>query len=172
LPSFSKDWYKDAALSVDVAMRKTGRNDPCHCGSGKKYKRCCMARDAEAASASLAAAAIGVLPLHNPRFCEDCNDKLQAQVRMITALVSTGKLDEAEQASHEMLQHYPDLHEGHDCLGMIAQARGDHHQAAEAYRKVIAIAAKEPSFYRSGFTEHYRDLIARLEQSPPTVSPA
>lgn len=21
---------------------KRGRNDPCHCGSGKKYKRCCM----------------------------------------------------------------------------------------------------------------------------------
>ena len=21
--------------------RKTGRNDPCPCGSGKKYKRCC-----------------------------------------------------------------------------------------------------------------------------------
>ena len=21
---------------------KTGRNDPCHCGSGKKYKKCCM----------------------------------------------------------------------------------------------------------------------------------
>lgn len=28
---------------------KTGRNDPCPCGSGKKYKRCCMAiKDAEA----------------------------------------------------------------------------------------------------------------------------
>jgi len=24
---------------------KVGRNDPCPCGSGKKYKRCCMARD-------------------------------------------------------------------------------------------------------------------------------
>ena len=22
-------------------VSKTGRNDPCHCGSGKKYKRCC-----------------------------------------------------------------------------------------------------------------------------------
>jgi hypothetical protein len=22
-----------------------GRNDPCHCGSGKKYKRCCLAKD-------------------------------------------------------------------------------------------------------------------------------
>lgn len=21
---------------------KVGRNDPCHCGSGKKYKKCCM----------------------------------------------------------------------------------------------------------------------------------
>jgi len=26
-------------------MAKTGRNDPCPCGSGKKYKQCCLARD-------------------------------------------------------------------------------------------------------------------------------
>jgi len=24
---------------------KTGRNDPCHCGSGKKYKKCCLEQD-------------------------------------------------------------------------------------------------------------------------------
>jgi preprotein translocase subunit SecA len=24
--------------------RKVGRNDPCPCGSGKKYKRCCMGK--------------------------------------------------------------------------------------------------------------------------------
>ncbi|MEF3168618.1 MAG: SEC-C domain-containing protein [Deltaproteobacteria bacterium] len=24
---------------------KVGRNDPCPCGSGKKYKKCCLARD-------------------------------------------------------------------------------------------------------------------------------
>jgi hypothetical protein len=23
-------------------MKKVGRNDPCPCGSGKKYKKCCM----------------------------------------------------------------------------------------------------------------------------------
>lgn len=22
-----------------------GRNDPCHCGSGRKYKNCCLERD-------------------------------------------------------------------------------------------------------------------------------
>lgn len=24
---------------------KIGRNDPCHCGSGKKYKKCCLSKD-------------------------------------------------------------------------------------------------------------------------------
>ncbi len=24
---------------------KLGRNDPCHCGSGKKYKHCCYEKD-------------------------------------------------------------------------------------------------------------------------------
>jgi SEC-C motif len=27
---------------------KFGRNEPCHCGSGKKYKKCCLARDTAA----------------------------------------------------------------------------------------------------------------------------
>ncbi|HBQ64165.1 MAG TPA: hypothetical protein DD727_04430 [Clostridiales bacterium] len=27
-----------------VAEPKTGRNDPCPCGSGKKYKKCCESR--------------------------------------------------------------------------------------------------------------------------------
>ncbi|ABZ83764.1 conserved hypothetical protein [Heliomicrobium modesticaldum Ice1] len=26
-------------------MSKIGRNGQCHCGSGKKYKKCCMAKD-------------------------------------------------------------------------------------------------------------------------------
>ena len=26
-------------------MDKPGRNDPCHCGSGQKYKKCCLAKD-------------------------------------------------------------------------------------------------------------------------------
>ena len=28
-----------------------GRNDPCHCGSGKKYKHCCLSKDESAARA-------------------------------------------------------------------------------------------------------------------------
>jgi len=36
---------------------KPGRNDPCHCGSGKKYKKCHEAEDAAAESKALAAQA-------------------------------------------------------------------------------------------------------------------
>jgi preprotein translocase subunit SecA len=28
--------------------KKVGRNDPCPCGSGKKYKRCCLPKEEEA----------------------------------------------------------------------------------------------------------------------------
>jgi hypothetical protein len=31
---------------------KIGRNDPCHCGSGQKYKKCCEGKDDAARSAA------------------------------------------------------------------------------------------------------------------------
>ena len=32
-------------------MAKPGRNEPCPCGSGNKYKKCCLAKDAAAEQA-------------------------------------------------------------------------------------------------------------------------
>jgi len=36
-------------------MPKVGRNSPCPCGSGKKYKRCCEAKEAQMREAPLPA---------------------------------------------------------------------------------------------------------------------
>jgi hypothetical protein len=33
-------------------MAKVGRNDPCPCGSGRKYKKCCEAKQAQGGSQS------------------------------------------------------------------------------------------------------------------------
>jgi uncharacterized protein YecA (UPF0149 family) len=33
------------AHTVRRSAPKIGRNDPCHCGSGKKYKKCCGAAE-------------------------------------------------------------------------------------------------------------------------------
>ncbi len=35
-----------------------GRNDPCHCGSGKKYKQCCLPKDEAAEREARAKAAV------------------------------------------------------------------------------------------------------------------
>ena len=34
-----------------------GRNEPCHCGSGKKYKQCCLSKDEAAERVARAKAA-------------------------------------------------------------------------------------------------------------------
>jgi hypothetical protein len=42
---------------MTVKTPRPGRNDPCHCGSGRKYKQCCLDKDEKAASAARAEAA-------------------------------------------------------------------------------------------------------------------
>lgn len=49
--------------------KNLGRNDPCHCGSGKKYKQCCLPKDEAAereARAKAAAAAETAAPADAP----------------------------------------------------------------------------------------------------------
>jgi hypothetical protein len=41
---------------------RPGRNDPCRCGSGRKYKHCCLDKDAAEASAKRASAAAEAAP--------------------------------------------------------------------------------------------------------------
>jgi hypothetical protein len=40
-----------------VTNTRPGRNEPCHCGSGRKYKHCCLAKDDAQAAAARAKAA-------------------------------------------------------------------------------------------------------------------
>ncbi len=37
---------------TEAPPERPGRNEPCHCGSGKKYKHCCLVKDEEADRAS------------------------------------------------------------------------------------------------------------------------
>jgi len=145
-------------------MAKIGRNEPCPCGSGKKYKQCCLAKDEAARSASSVAAQTDNLPqLHDPRLCKNCNANIDAAARGVLALIDAGKLDAAEQAAQQMMRRWPEIHDGYDCFGMVCEARGNNQAAADYYRKVIAMAREEPSFYEHDFTEYYEKLIRRLD---------
>lgn len=39
----------DKKVPEPAKPKEIGRNDPCHCGSGKKYKKCCLEKDEAAA---------------------------------------------------------------------------------------------------------------------------
>jgi tetratricopeptide (TPR) repeat protein len=145
-------------------MAKIGRNEPCPCGSGKKYKQCCLAKDEAARLApSVAAQADDHLPHHHPRFCKNCNANIDAAARGVLALIDAGKLDDAEQAAQAMMRRWPDIHDGYDCFGMVCEARGNNREAADYYRKVIAMAREEPSYYEHDFAEYYEKIIRRLD---------
>ena len=157
-------------------MEKTGRNDPCPCGSGKKYKKCCLPKH-EAEERLRAAgqqaeheerAAAHRLSLREARArmlagVEDDIDQLTAASNAAAALVRAAKLDEAERAAQDLLERFPDVHDGWDRLGMVYEARGDNKKAADCYRKVIDFIRAHPGDYDEGFDEVFLKLVEKLE---------
>ncbi len=45
-PELGGDWEDHAPETIVRHDEKVGRNDPCPCGSGKKYKKCCLHKQA------------------------------------------------------------------------------------------------------------------------------
>jgi tetratricopeptide (TPR) repeat protein len=145
-------------------MAKIGRNDLCPCGSGKKYKKCCLASDeaaARAARPALPAAVSARRPSVANHFQEQ--DELTEASNAVVDMVQAGNLDAAEQAAHELLARFPDVHDGYDRLGMVCEARGDHRQAADYYRKAINVIRDHPDNYDPAFEAVFQKLINRLE---------
>jgi len=44
-PLLDRDFAYNGGVQTVVKNKKIGRNDPCPCGSGKKYKKCCLGKD-------------------------------------------------------------------------------------------------------------------------------
>ena len=166
-------------------MAKPGRNDPCPCGSGNKYKKCCLARDeaveregmaeaqvrrgdaaerrlqVEELKAAMAARLTGAEDFYD-------DDTLMDESNAVLDLIRAGKLDEAEAAARDLLARYPDVHDGWDRLGMVYEARGDNAQAADCYRRVVAFLDENPDYSEPAFKDKFVERIARL--APPAAT--
>jgi tetratricopeptide (TPR) repeat protein len=164
-------------------MANTGRNDPCPCGSGKKYKRCCLAKDDSAereAFASRTTPALGSPWQRSPEILaemrealaagsvDDEEDELTAASNAAVDLVNAGKLDEAEKAARDLLERFPEVHDGYDRLGMVYEARGDKKQAAYYYRKVIDFVREHAENYDPEFEAVFQELVTELD--PPAAT--
>jgi tetratricopeptide (TPR) repeat protein len=184
-----------APTSMAKPAPKPGRNDPCHCGSGNKYKKCCLAEDEAAERDRLVKAQVrrdqpAVAHRHEGaaadrlhvaeltaavaarlRMAEEedaYEDELDAASNAVVQLVAAARLDEAEAAARDLLLRFPDVHDGWDRLGMVHEARGDSRQAADCYRKVIDFIRQHPDRYDAGIGEQFAKLIERLD--PPVTS--
>ena len=156
-------------------MGKIGRNDLCHCNSGKKYKKCCMAND-EAAARAARPAPPAAVPARGASLASyvqehDELDELTEASNAVVDMVQAGNLDAAEQAAHELLARFPDVHDGYDRLGMVFEARGDRRQAAGYYRKAITVIRNNPGAYDPGFETVFQRLIDRLEPAESMGAP-
>ena len=153
-------------------MAKPGRNDPCPCGSGKKYKRCCFDEDEAAERTALAATTwrptidVEIANSFAEFETDDTEDELTMASNAAVDLLDQGKLDEAEQVARNLLERFPDVHDGWDRLGMVYQARGDNQKAADCYRKVVDVIRAHPESYDPGFETAFRKLIDRLDPRP------
>jgi tetratricopeptide (TPR) repeat protein len=133
-------------------MGKTGRNEPCPCGSGAKYKRCCLKKD-EAAERATREAAQAVIRAEDTALLDalteqtDRTDALITSSNAVLELIQAGLLDEAEAGARDLLVRFPEVHDGYNRLGQVYEARGEHKQAADFYRQVIQFMRAHPDDY-------------------------
>ena len=90
-------------------------------------------------------------------------DELTEASNAVVDMVQAGNLDAAEQAAHDLLARFPDVHDGYDRLGMVCEARGDHRQAADYYRKAINVIRNHPDNYDPEFEAAFQRLVDRFE---------
>ena len=117
-------------------MAKIARNAPCPCGSGKKYKKCCLLQQDDAERPR---------PKRKIRFIPVYTEIDQLS-NSVNDLIKENKLDEAEAVSRRLLAEYPDQIDGLNRLAMVYEARGEKRKAAEYYRKAADFAKANEGF--------------------------
>ena len=115
---------------------KLGRNDPCTCGSGKKYKQCCGANAASPAGAINQQAVINAL-------------------RTAWANFEAGRLEQARDICQQVLKVLPAQLDAQYLLGLTYLKDGDIESAVKILGALATHKNARPQFIASlGFTYH------------------
>lgn len=124
-----------------------GRNDPCICGSGKKYKKCCLGKPDGAIGN-------GTNDSHSSHHAFESDiDSLSNET---IDLIEGKEFAKAEKNCERLVKEFPDCVDGHEMYGDLFSAKGETAKAIESYEKAIRFMKTH-----SGFEE---DGIARLKE--------
>jgi hypothetical protein len=159
----------------------TGRNDPCPCKSGKKYKKCCLPAD-EARTSEQLRANEQRNSVTRPQFADVAralepvlaygDDPLDDLSNSAIELADDGRFDAALAVCARLLVEFPDVVDGLERSGMVHARMGHHALAADFYRQAFAFVS-DPS-RRDDYEEHdhYREEAEkqqRLADSPQVM---
>lgn len=153
-------------------MSKVGRNEPCPCGSGLKYKKCCESKDVgaavERARAHAAAAAERLADTKLPRtpasyVWED--DGLDELSNSVIDLIRGKRFDDALAACERLRTEFPEVHDWLERSAMVHEARGDFATALDFYRRHIAFitAPARRDGYDEELIEMFRSKVTEME---------
>jgi hypothetical protein len=131
-----------AALVDSYTLSQTGRNDPCPCGSGKKYKKCCLPHHEEARK---------TMPPDQLKRMDErtkLREKLEKEVRRGFDLIFLQDYDKAARHARKQLETYPEDDRFHDLVMTACLATGDCEEAFRIARGRWQTAVEEKLFYQ------------------------
>jgi tetratricopeptide (TPR) repeat protein len=135
---------KKLLMLKGVLMAKISRNAPCPCGSGKKYKKCCLLRK-EAESLEQRK-----LLEKNPGKALVEVDDLDDLSNSVLDLIDSKKFEEAKSVCSELRERYPDQVDGIERMAMVYEASGDNQKAADYYLKAAEFMRSNLGFDNEG----------------------
>jgi len=100
----------ERAKAAAAPPKKIGRNEPCPCGSGKKYKYCCLHSHKTAIPDDNAAGA------SDPRRSEAEQARLIKHIEETFALIGSGRYTELFERASGLIKIYPNEDRLHDIL--------------------------------------------------------
>jgi tetratricopeptide (TPR) repeat protein len=153
-----------------VGASSVGRNDPCPCGSGKKYKKCCLSRDqgggpkvvepheqpAGEDHDHVRAGALDVPAGLTSAQAREYVERLDRWSNAARDALDEGRVEEAEKLADRLRTEYPDQIDGYELCGMVRLQHGRWAEAAEGFEQAIAIALKHPDDYDKEFIQDLR----------------
>jgi tetratricopeptide (TPR) repeat protein len=134
-------------------MTKLNRNAPCPCGSGKKYKKCCLRKDEETGADAALGRQAALSSLNDEM--EDLNFLSNS----VLDLIKSNEWERAEKACGLLLERYPDQIDGLERFAMVYEAKGDRTRAATYYRKTAEFMRSNPGFDKEAIA--WADAAAR-----------
>ena len=129
-------------------MGKIGRNDTCPCGSGKKYKKCCLNGPRK-------------IPQDDPDYTDDIIAFIELS-NSINDLLEKRDFKKARAVCRQLLNEYPEQIESISRFAQVYEAMGERVKAAEYYRKSAEFATTNEGFDQDA-VDMYLEDAERME---------